>query len=202
MDMTRHLLSVNNHILLDQNNEIPWQSDLSWVRGGGLAMSDLLPGLRHFETALIPPFVSPDHATCNGGQDVKHTLGKIPVWWETPYQMYKQDEGKCLPPWDMQLYSLQAHHAKSETVFSSPIISPVNIMLTAPYARSRALAVGYVCIYHVEDLFFTTQVSGKQKALTTFFLSCLFTFFHCPTGLAAYIHYCSLYFLFLTLVSI
>jgi hypothetical protein len=37
---------------------------------------------------------------------------------------------------------------------------------------------------------------ANRKVLTTFFLSCLFTFFHRPTGLAAYIHYCSLYFVF------
>ena len=43
---------------------------------------------------------------------------------------------------------------------------------------------------------------ANRKALTTFFISCLFTFFHCPTGLAAYIHYCSLYFLFLTVISV
>lgn len=75
------------------------------------------------------------------------------------------------------------------------------IMLTVPYARPRVLAVGHVRIYHVEDLFFTILVSGKQKSVDYFLLSCLFTFLYCPTGLAAYIHYCSLYF-FLTLISV
>ena len=75
-------------------------------------------------------------------------------------------------------------------------------MLTATYARSRAMAVGHVCIYLAEALFSASHVSGKQKSVDYFFLSCLFTFFHCPTGLAAYIHYCSLYLLFLTLISV